>query len=125
MQDKNKSYFGVRMEGTFVKYQGYEDALEKEAAFLLDLLASHEEKECMRRAATYDSWAADYCNAHEQRTTPTRNTASGSAMPSGLSGAPSKVPRTSSPDPIQLAPENDSDADEEAARDLHFSDSAD
>ena len=86
LQEKNKPYCGMYEDGMFVKYSGYEDALENEATLLSDLLASPEEKEYMRRGATYDNWAADYGNTQEHPTTPTRDRASGSAMPSGLSG---------------------------------------
>ena len=37
-----------------------EEALESEAALIGHLLASPEENEYMRRAATYDSWATQY-----------------------------------------------------------------
>ena len=116
----------------FVKYLGYEDALEKEAeaTLLSDLLAFPEEKEYMCRGATYTTIGQQITATPMSPIAPARDRASGSAMPSGFSGTspllrsrPSKVPRTSSPDATQVAPENDLHADEEAARDLHPNDS--
>ena len=57
LSSKHKDFLDKYKGGQFVKYPGYEKALESEAALIGNLLASPEEKEYMRRAATYDSWA--------------------------------------------------------------------
>ncbi|CAE7676659.1 unnamed protein product, partial [Symbiodinium pilosum] len=93
LQEKNKPYYGMYKDGMFVKYLGYEDALEKEAeaTLLSDLLAFPEEKEYMCRGATYTTIGQQ------------------------ITATPMSpiVPRTSSPDATQVAPENDLHADEE------------
>ena len=91
-----------------MKYPGYEDALEAEANLIGELLASPEEKEYLRRGATYDSWARDY--GVDRASTPPRSSGHNPAVASSplIRSTPSKMAKT-----------QDEDPDEAEARSLH------
>ena len=104
---KNKSFYSHYKDGRFVQYPGYEDALEAEANLIGELLASPEEKEYLRRGATYDSWARDY---EDRESTPPRGSRRNPAVASS--------PLIRSP-PSKMAKTQDDDPDEAEARSLH------
>ena len=70
LSSRHKSFFGKYKDGQFVKYKGFEQALESEATLIGNWLASPEDKKYMRRGATYDSWAAQYGSDSPDPTAP-------------------------------------------------------
>ncbi|CAE7361836.1 CCR3, partial [Symbiodinium necroappetens] len=115
ISDKHKAYYGKFKDGNQqVKYPGFEEALEQEAMLIGNLLASDEEKEYMRRGATYDSWLADYDTSHDPEH-PADSAPSSPPRPSAAAAASSSPPIRSPPRKMHKTDEG-LDADEEIAR---------
>ena len=120
LRGDNKSYYSHYKEGRCIKYPSFEDSLNKEQDLMHELLASPEEKEYMRRGATYDSWHLDFENETVAEsipmpsTPPRRSSAEASARSPQIHSPPQKQQKTQSEEDPQSP-----DPDEEAARDLH------
>ena len=107
----HKSFYSKYKDGVYAKYSGYEEKLQVEADFISDLLATSEEKEYMRRGATYDSWA------EEADTAPVEYPPTPRSRPASSNAAQSPVIK--SPPPKMMKKSEDDDADEEAAKAMH------
>ena len=128
LSTKHKAFFGYYKDGQYEKYKGFEAALGAEATFIGDLLASPEEKEYMKRGATYDSWAVEYGSSQDIQVpnlaTP-RSRPTPSAVSPLITSPPTKLHKkenvtnedaTMSQELNRLVDELD--GDEEAAREL-------
>ncbi|CAE7406745.1 unnamed protein product [Symbiodinium natans] len=116
----NKSFYSHYKDGRFVKYPKYEENLAKEADMMVEILASPEEKEYLKRGATYDAWHQDFGN----ETTDASRASASTPPPRAGAEVSQSSPLIRSPPSKMLRMESgreaeEYDADEEATRHLH------
>ena len=90
LKETHKAEYGHYKVGQHVKYAGFDENLAAESALVSELLASREEKEYLRRGATYDRWADEYDGSTQPAcsATPRHATSSRPALSSPLIASP-------------------------------------
>ena len=92
LQPTNKPHYDHYKKGQHTKYQDFDRYVEEETDFVSELLASPEEKEYLRRGATYDRWTEGDFTEPDPMTprpsTPAMASNPSDSVPGGMSASP-------------------------------------
>ena len=92
LQPTNNPHYDHYKKGRHTKYQDFDRFVEEETNFVSELLASPEEKEYLRRGATYDRWAEGDFTESDPMTprpsTPAMASNPADSVPGGMSASP-------------------------------------